>query len=252
MYLLNAITNTFPTVISIVGAGGKTSALLRLGRELSEMKRTTILTTSTHLGTDQLRGHPVICSESDRPLRSPQEVLTAANDLINRARVIFVVSRVIGQTVNGLERSTIDHLAGHYDVVAVEADGARGRSLKAPAPEEPVWPLSTQLALAVVGIDALGKPLDESIAHRPQRIAELTGQRIGQAINHQTIVTCLVHPKGIFQGVPEAAARAVLINKVTSETLGEARSIARLLHSIQPTSRVIIGNVRPEHLELWP
>ena len=46
-------------------------------------------------------------------------------------------------------------------VVLVEADAPRGRSLKVPAPHEPVIPASTTLVVVVCALDALGQPLDE-------------------------------------------------------------------------------------------
>ncbi len=251
MYLLDAITNEFPTVISIVGAGGKTSTLRTMGRELNERCLTGILTTSTHLGIDQLRGHPVVfCKLLNSPI-SPPDVLRLARAGVKESRVIFAISEAIANKAAGLDIPSIDYLAGHFDAVVTEADGARGRSLKAPSNEEPVWPSSTKLALAVIGIDALGRPLNEQVAHRPERIAVLTGQRVGELITHQTIATCVLHPGGIYRGVPASAKRIVLINKVNSIKLADARTIARLIRSHIPAVRTIIGDVRPDQVRIW-
>lgn len=251
MFLLDAITANFPAVISLVGAGGKTSTLRRLGHELAQIRRSAILTSSTRLGTDQLVNHPILFWDAKGPFRSPDEVLNVAKNLTEKVHVIFVVSKLAGNKVLGLDIATIDRLAGNFDAVVVEADGARGRSLKAPGPHEPVWPRSTQVAVAVAGIDALGKPLDERIVHRPVRVAVLSGQGIGERISLQTIVSCLAHPKGVFQGVPDGADRVVLINKVSPESLDDAKSLSRLLLSNLPSARVIIGDIQPDRVVLW-
>ena len=40
-------------VITVVGAGGKTSTIFELGNELSNLNKKTIITTTTHMGFDK-------------------------------------------------------------------------------------------------------------------------------------------------------------------------------------------------------
>jgi len=64
------------------------------------------------------------------------------------------------------------------DAVLVEADGARLRPFKAPAAPRPVVPPSSTLLVPVVGIEALGKPLDGSTSHARRRSRHLRA-RVG-------------------------------------------------------------------------
>ena len=68
----------------------------------------------------------------------------------------------------GLGREALDaiHRAGLFDIILVEADGSRGKPLKAPAPHEPVLPSKAACVVAVVG----AKPLDS-----PSRSSTYTG-----------------------------------------------------------------------------
>ncbi len=60
-----------------------------------------------------------------------------------------------GGQVVGLGREALDaiHGAGLFDSILVEADGARGKPLKAPAPHEPVLPSRADCVVAVVGAE---------------------------------------------------------------------------------------------------
>lgn len=251
MSLLGAITENFPAVISFVGAGGKTSALLRIAFEVSEAGLTAVLTTTTKIAASQLDGHPVVFARSNSVACTPEELLQAALERVETYPVLFAVDHVEGEKAIGLDPGTIDHLANHFDVIVVEADGARGRSLKVPGDSEPVWPLSTTCAVAVVGIDALGQALSADIAHRLEQVVELTGLQVGEMIDPLIIVDCLLHPQGMFRGAPEAAERVVLLNKVTSEFLTEAHAVENLLRAMDPSIRVVTADVRPKKLHIW-
>ena len=53
----------------------------------------------------------------------------------------------------------------------MEGDGAKGKSFKAPREYEPVIPIETTLVIPVLGVDALGQPLDEAHFLRWRRYA---------------------------------------------------------------------------------
>ncbi len=79
--------------------------------------------------------------------------------------------------VAGVSAGLVDRLARApgVDAVILEADGSRRLPFKAPADHEPVIPGSTTIVVPMVGMDALGRPLDATAVHRPERVAALTG-----------------------------------------------------------------------------
>ena len=115
-------------------------------------------------------------------------------------------------------------------MVLVEADGAAGRPLKAPADHEPVIPSSSRLVLAVAGIDALGQPLDARCVHRPERVARLSGLGLGESVTPRSIASALWHPEGCGRGRSPGAHLVPVINKVDSaEWRDGGRRVAREL-----------------------
>ena len=100
------------------------------------------------------------------------------------------------------------------DYFLVEADGAAGRPVKAPAPHEPVIPLSTTDLIGVIGIDALGLSLQEENVFRSQIFSRLTGLNLGEKVGVEALAFLICHPEGLFKGVPPGCCRHLFINKV--------------------------------------
>jgi hypothetical protein len=70
----------------------------------------------------------------------------------------------------------------------------------------------------VANLRALGQPLDERVAHRPERIATLTGTQPGRPITPQVIIDVLCHPSGGLKGIPSGARKvAVLTDRPTEK-----------------------------------
>ncbi len=114
--------------------------------------------------------------------------------------------------LKGVDPSHLARLAYVWPVVLVEADGSKRLPIKAPAEHEPVVPAETALTIGVLGLDALGWPMDERTVHRPERFAAVTGCLPGAAIGWDHVVALARHPEGLFKGA--RGARVVLLNKV--------------------------------------
>jgi len=149
-------------VVAVVGAGGKTTLVYRLASEARAAGLTVLVTTTTHMGAldDEVTGPVLVDGESADTLVALGEALAG------EGRATLLGRRLRPDKLEGIAPARVDVLAPLADLVLVEADGARGRSLKVPAPHEPVIPASTTLVVVVCALDALGQPLDEDRVHR--------------------------------------------------------------------------------------
>ena len=102
------------------------------------------------------------------------------------------------------------HRAGGFALTLVKADGARMRQIKAPADDEPVLAAGTGLVIPVVGAGAIGRPLDDRVAHRPERLAAVTGLQPGAEITAESVGRLLSADQGALQGVGEARVVPVI------------------------------------------
>jgi probable selenium-dependent hydroxylase accessory protein YqeC len=214
-------------VVTLVGGGGKTTTLYRLARELWQHdKQTTgvVITSTTH----------ILAPPPDPDLEAVVEVAHQAGiagcvAALATGRLPVLGTRLTpdGKLV-GVPPEVVDACAERSEVgyVLVEADGAAHKPFKAPMEYEPVIPLSTTLLVAVVGVDALGQPLDAEHIHRPQRVEQLTGARLGEPLTADTIARVLVHAAGPLRDAPVGSRSLILLNKADSP---ERRAAARLI-----------------------
>jgi probable selenium-dependent hydroxylase accessory protein YqeC len=225
-------------LVAVAGAGGKTSLVYALAREARAAGLRVVVTTTTHMGTlpEEMTGPVFLESEGD-----PGPALGRALATVGQATLLG--RRVREDKLEGLAPERVDALVTRADLVLVEADGARGRSLKVPAPHEPVVPGRTSLLLVVAALDVLGAPLDEERVHRLDRVLEATRRRAGETVGEDEITACLAYPAGYPSRRPPAARLGAFLNKAEDEgTLAAARRIAARL--VPPYAFVAAGSAR--------
>lgn len=216
-------------VISLVGAGGKTSLMFRLAAELDAAGERVLTTTTTRIfrpRDDQSRS--VILAER------AGEVLERAQTLLGTERHLTAAAGVRDdpRKLIGFAPGVIDRLAGAgvFRWVIVEADGAAGRSLKAPAAHEPVIPGSTGWLVIVAGLSAVGRPLTEDHVFRPEVFSRLSGLAPGEPVDAAAVAAVLGHPQGGLKGAPAGCRRVVFLNQAdTPERVVSALTVAELL-----------------------
>lgn len=218
-------------VISLVGAGGKTALMYRLARELSCQGDRVLTTTTTKIYTPHRDQTPVIMiSESAKTLAMEARAIFRHHLHISAgSRLIHFQNKLKGyapETIGALWQS------GVFRWIIVEADGAAGRALKAPAAHEPVIPQCTQWAIGIAGLQAVGKPMTKRWVFRSQRVSEITGLAKGAPINESAIADLFLSPDGVLKNVPVQAKRFVFLNQADSQARMEAgEKIARIISS---------------------
>ena len=277
--------------VAAVGAGGKTSLLWALALETAGRlgPEKVVFTTTTRIYEPSLYDLPPLVrgsepeSPENRPdsgqpspvlrlVGGPAEARAVLGEGAGRNEIVVLGTGLVDsgkgrRKVRGLPPEWVDELRRSVPglTLLVEADGAAGKPLKAPAAHEPVIPASADLVLAVAGIDAVGLRLDPDSVHRPELIARLTGLAPGQRLGPREVALVLRHAAGApsgpgtgrppgaeaATGLPRAAARPVyILNKVGSETeLADAQAVVAELKTQVPAPppRVVLTCCRR-----WP
>jgi probable selenium-dependent hydroxylase accessory protein YqeC len=235
-------------IVCVVGAGGKKSTLYRLAM--------------THPGPVGLTS-TVHTPPFPRNLGGQQIVLdgelllSAVCDAAAGGRLVAYASpskkqhRMAGVTSDLLARI---HIAAGFAVTLVKADGARGRWIKAPDLAEPQIPETAATVIPVVSVRALGEALSARIAHRPERIATLTGARLGEPITTEHVARLLADERGVLkaagtaQVVPlinmvENPRQEALARETASRALELSARFERVVLAAMTRSKPVVGVV---------
>ena len=205
-----------PPRVAFVGAGGKTTALFQLARELSPC----IVTTTTHLGAWQ-------ASEADQHI-----IIRKAEDVnqleeIAFSGIILVTGEEKKERLPSLPDESLKWLEQfsnyHSLTLLIEADGARQKPLKTPKDDEPVIPDFIKTVIVVAGLSGIGKSLNEENAYNAEDFAKLGKMKEGEKITAENLSKILLHENGGLKNTPKNARRIALLTQADTPEL-EAKS----------------------------
>jgi probable selenium-dependent hydroxylase accessory protein YqeC len=234
-------------VISLVGAGGKTTLMFRLAKELSLRGKKVVTTTTTKIlePASGETGSLFVDSDEERIKDFVRSHLDQY-DHITIAREKLESGKLKGVSPNLVDE--IFHSQG-IDAVIIEADGAAGRPVKAPRENEPVIPTSTTLIVAILGVDGLGMKLSEENVFQPERVSKITGVPMGERLTDEAMAILVTHPEGIFKGTPSSSRVVAFLNKVDIPNgIAKAKSIAHKIldKKHRQMERIVLGQLRSE------
>lgn len=204
-------------VIAVVGGGGKTSLIYRLNEELLSMGKKVIITTTTHMAY-----------EPDRPFARGGEE-GEVKELLERYSYAAAAELDEEQgKITSLSREKLLKLKELCDVMLIEADGSRQKSLKVPEEWEPAIPSFANVVISVVGLDCLGKPICET-THRMERTSEFLKKRMDAPVTEEDIVKIASSIHGLFKNVENRVYRVYLNKSDTLESREAAEKIVEEL-----------------------
>lgn len=192
-------------VVSIVGAGGKTTLMHTLAAFCADFGKKSVLTTTTHI----LRPKQFSTAYTKEQLAHffKQHLIVAAGEDAPEGKL-----RMSGQMpVSDYQKAA--------DFVWIEADGAKHLPCKVPLKTEPVIPKESDIVIGVAGMDALGKPLGE-VCFRKKKAMELLGVGQSHRITEEDLARILFSEQGTRKDVGSRAYYIVL-NKCDDAKLRE-------------------------------
>ncbi len=229
-------------LISIVGGGGKTTSMFRLGRELLSYGKKVLLATTTAIFLPNENEYEnLILWKTDNEvefLKASTTGITLLGYNIDKEK----------NKLKGVDGELIDNIfeMAIFDYIIVEADGANRKPIKAPASHEPVIPVRTTKLIGLIGTDCIGKKLYEENAHRAAILAEITNHKLGDIIDEDMIYNLLVAKEGIFKNRPEKSQKYIIMNKAETENrrrvAERVKRMAKYNHS--DIEKIIIGSMR--------
>lgn len=256
-------------VIGVIGAGGKTTFVFRLGNELAASGENVLITTTTHMrcpgeqDVDKLIFLDNLFEiEEIQKSRNQDRGKIAGSELLSKLpgsmfssdsnphRFFLAEKKIENGKVRGVNKGIVNHLKSidAFRAVIVEADGAARKPIKSYERYEPVLPSSTDLVVVVVGIDALYAEFNEENVHRFKLAAGVVSAEPGRSLELEDFVKLVEQGAGKAREQAPGARIIAFINKVDSSTLlKQALPAGYQLFNRGLFQRVVIGSCqKPE------
>ncbi len=231
-------------MISVIGGGGKTTTIFKLASELKLLNKRVLITTTTAIynPSKDLYDNLVVL-DNGQSIESNWENGT----ITVLGRCISLQNKLLGVDSDFLNNIFNKNF---FDIILVEADGSKERPIKAPASHEPVIPSFTSKAIGVIGVDALGKTIDESNVHRPEVFSRVTNSKIGDTITEETIFRVVTSKDGLYKGTPVDSKKYLLLNKADNESqINQAKLIGDMIRKSQfVLNGIIAGSMVHERI----
>jgi len=218
MQIVEALGLPLPSVVAVVGCGGKTSLIKRLAE----------------------------CSQSNKVLISPTTKMFPVS--VGNADCLGVLDRKTGK-LESLPADELANLVPLYDIVLLEADGSRSLPCKGWMEYEPVIPEYCTHTIGVVTLNALGKPATGDIVHNLPQFLALTGLREGEEITLDSLIEMVCAPGGMFKN--SIGSRILLVNQVEDQATADiANAFLRSISERYPDffTKLLLGSV---HDNIW-
>lgn len=200
-------------IISLIGAGGKTTTLFCLGNELYEQGQKVLVTTTTKIfKPTKPHVHKLFLTEDLEALREALAAITEPS-IVAAGHKFDDAGKL-----TGLPPDWFESLKRWEDIdwVLIEADGAASRHFKVPAEHEPVVPDQCDVTIWVMSVKVFGQPLRSDWVHRAERAAALLAVEVGITVTQDCILRLVENPQGCLKGAPPKSRKVALINQADS------------------------------------
>ena len=220
---LTQLLDVRPGVTALVGAGGKTTAMLTLAEELSKAGRRVIVTTTTHIfPPDTGQYGPVFSPEDTAGIAAALErtgLAVAAGPLDERGKL------------TGVSDAQVEGLLELAEYVLVEADGSRRLPCKTPGDREPALPVKTELVVGVLGLKSLNYPL-EAVCFRAGLAARRLRVEPENPVTPELLARLAAEPWGLAKA-SEGRRFVILLNQ--SDVCDPAQ-LCQVVQAVKETS----------------
>ena len=202
-------------IISVSGAGGKTSTIKLLAKNLVREHKKVLITTTTKM------------------------FKTA--DVITIRNWVFT-GQDYGKKISLWDEEFLREIVSLADITLIEADGAKRLPFKFPKQNEPVYISSSNKVVYIVGMSALNQPL-KSLC-RVELLAKFLQKQVNENLTKNDIIKVISSEQGARKDIGKRDFFVILNQVDTLFALQEAIFIAEKLTECK--IKVAISNYRDE------
>lgn len=217
-------------IVSIIGAGGKTSLMFQLAEEAKILGATVLVTTTTRMWIPEKHQYDFI-DLSGKGFASHTKKLTAG---------IYVagINATQNSKMRGATEENLRESLNNFDLVLIEADGSATKPLKGWKNNEPVIIPETNYTIGIIDISTIGYLIATERIHRLNIFTELTKSSPGETLSVHHLQRLITAKTGLL-GKSQGKSFVYLSKMESAQHLKDAISLRGLL----PDINVVTGSV---------
>lgn len=166
--------------------------------------------------------------------------------LQNNKNGVYVIGNhtVNNSKIKGLTFEMLDKIIHYFDIVIIEGDGSKEKSLKGWRDSEPVIYPKTTKTIGVVDISSIGLDINEENIHRVDRFLDIINDYSTNKVNIEHLEKLILNKNGLFKIYK--GEKILFINKV--ENINNKTNALNLIKNIKCKSssyinRYIYGSI---------
>lgn len=189
-------------IITVVGAGGKTSFINYIANKYKDKSRVLITTTTKIYVPSKNSYNNIHMLDKDK------------NTIILKDLGITVIGKYINKDkkIVGLDFKELENLIPKFDLILIEGDGSKRKKLKGWNDKEPrVYPNSTK-TIGILDITSYNMEINDDNIHRLKEFKRIT--KINNKVEINNLVDIVLNKDGLFKNA--CGQEILLINKIKS------------------------------------
>lgn len=189
-------------IITVTGAGGKTSLIYLLSEELSK-KGKVLITTTTKIYIPP--------KEKFESLEIIEERIKIFGDNKN----IFVIGKsILGNKIIGVDYQEIESLKEKFDYILIEGDGAKEKILKDWNETEPCISPSSTKVIGVINLNILDIEINEKNIHRFEIFKSNYSEYLGKKLDLNFLLKFILKGKFFYKSLE--SEKYIFFNEVNT------------------------------------
>lgn len=217
-------------VISFVGGGGKTSMMFNIAFAAKKLGLKVLVTTTTKIFVPEKHCYDKIV------LRET----ISRDDMVVTHGITVLGGNVINGKIIALNENELHEFIkkSKFDLVLIEADGSRRKSLKAYKEHEPAVPIYSNKVFAVISLDSIGTNIDERYVYNSKRVSEILSKEYGSIITSEDIINLVESEQGLFEKMQSKSKFLILTKCVNKERKDQFDFIVARLREVDDSIKV--------------
>lgn len=224
MNLIDTFKINNKDIITIIGAGGKTSLMFSASSLLRNDYKV-LVTTTTHIYIPDNNLYDKIIMLTHFENKNYHSILQN-----NKNGVYVIGSHIVNNSkIKGLTFDMLDKITPYFDIVIIEGDGSKEKSLKGWNDNEPViYPKSTK-TIGVVDISSIEIDINEENIHRVDKFLDIINDYSNNKVNIEHLEKLILNENGLFKFYK--GEKILFINKV--EDINKRKNALNIIKDIK-------------------